>query len=56
MEHSDMASKRGNLDHDTPPKDPRHKRNKRTEANFDSDQTPSYCLVCSNVIVDCNPD
>ena len=51
-----MASKRGNPDHDTPPKDPRHKRNKRTEANSDSDQTPSYCLVCSNVIVDCNPD
>ena len=49
-------TKRNNPEHNTPPKDFRHKRNRKTEANLDSDPIPSYCVVCSNVIVDCDPD
>jgi len=48
-----MASKRNNPEHDTPPKDPRFKWNKKDAANTES--APSYCLVCSNFIVECDP-
>ena len=49
-----MASKRNFPEHDTPPKDHRFKRNKKGVA--DTDSAPSFCLVCSKVIVVYNPD
>ena len=40
--------KRGNPEHDTPPKDQRHKRNKKGGSD---ELTPTHCSVCSNIIV-----
>jgi len=48
-----MSTKRGNPEHDTPPKDQRHKRNKKGAS---ADPSPIYCSVCSNIIVEYNAD
>ena len=44
------TGKRGNREHDTPPSDQRHKQNKKGGSD---ELTPTHCLVCSNIIVEC---
>ena len=44
------TGKRRNPEHSTPPKDQRHKRNKKGGSD---ELTPTHCSVCSNIIVEC---